>query len=275
MPLLLGILSSVGIGVSDFLGRFGTRRSNATTTVLTAMAAGVATALVLTIFVPSEATVRDLLLGALSGLGMGFALMLMYRGMAVSSTAVVSPLVATFVAVVPLMWDVSTGGALSRTASAGIAVALIGLIATTFSPALGGNVRRGLSLALASGVLFGVAITVVGETSLDSGVWPAVGQRAVAWTTLAIYAQTMSLPRLLPARLLRIGVLSGIAGTTGMTMFILGAQRGSLGEVAVASSMFPAVTATLAAVFDDDHLKWWQLIGIAGTLTGVGLIAAG
>ena len=57
--------------------------------------------------------------------------------------------------------------------------------------------------------------------------------------------------------------------------FLIGAQRGSLGEVAVASSMFPAVTAALAAVFDDETLRWWHLAGIAGVLTGVGLIAGG
>jgi drug/metabolite transporter (DMT)-like permease len=275
MPILLGILSSLGIGISDFFGRFATRRANATSTVLTALVTGTAAAVALTTVVSSTATTRDMTLGALSGLGIGFALMLMYRGMAVSSTALVSPIVAVFVALVPLAWDVARGANLSGVTVVGIIVALMGIVATTASPDVAGDVRTGLLLALAAGVLFGVAMTFVGETGLDSGVWPAVSQRATAWAALAAYAISAPMPLILPRKLLHIGVLSGIAGTVGMAAFIAGAQRGSLGEVAVASSMFPAVTAILAAVFDDEVLRWWHMMGIAAVLVGVALIAGG
>ncbi len=275
MPILLGILSSLGIGISDFFGRYATRRANATTTVLTALVTGTVTAAALTLVVSSDATWRDLGLGALSGVGVGFALMLMYRGMAVSSTALVSPIVAVFVAVVPLGWDVATGAELPGVVVVGVVIAIAGVVATTVSPDIHGDIRAGMVLAFSAGGVMGVAMTFVGETALDSGVWPAVSQRGTAWLTLAAYATTVQLPRLLPASLLRIGVLSGVAGTAGMTAFIVGAQRGSLAEVAVASSMFPAVTAVLAAVFDDEVLRWWHMAGIAAVLTGVGLIAGG
>jgi len=39
--------------------------------------------------------------------------------------------------------------------------------------------------------------------------------------------------------------------------------------------MFPAVTTGLATVFDDDQLRWWQAIGIAGAIAGTALIALG
>lgn len=275
MPVLFGILASVGIGISDFLGRYCTRRTNATTTVLTALAAGLVTASLLTLVIPSMRLGRDLGLGAASGLTVGFALMLMYRGMAVSSTAVVSPVVALFVALIPLLWDVIGGASLSQAAAVGAVLAIGGIVTTTISPDLRGRVGLGLMLALGSGVLFGVGMTIAGETDIDSGVWPAVGQRAVAWITLLAYGTVKVLPPLLPRGLLRRGILSGVAGTMGMAMFIVGSQRGSLGPVAVASSMFPAVTAVLAFLFDDDNLRWWQWIGIAAALSGVGLIAAG
>lgn len=275
MPIFLGILSAVGIGISDFAGRFGTRRANATSAVLTAMIAGIVVALGLTLVVSSHATGRDLLLGALSGLGMGFALMLMYRGMAVSSVALVSPIVGLFVAVVPLSWDISTGASLSTMSSIGIAIAITGVVATTAAPDIGGDVRQGLLLAIAAGMLGGTAMTFVGETSLDSGVWPAVAQRILAWCSLAAYGVRTNAPLVLPGRLIWVGLASGTVGTAGMAAFIVGAQRGSLAEVAVASSMFPAVTAVLAATFDDDTLRWWHMLGIAAVLTGVGFIAGG
>ena len=39
--------------------------------------------------------------------------------------------------------------------------------------------------------------------------------------------------------------------------------------------MFPAVSATLAAAFDEDTLRWWQMIGILGVITGIALMALG
>jgi len=275
MPILYGVLASVGIGISDYFGRYCSRRDNPTTTVLTALMVGVFTALVLTMVVPSERIVGDIGLGAISGMTVGFALMLMYWGLAVSSTAVVSPVVAFFVAAIPLAWDIVVGVALSARVAAGVAVAIVGIVVSTISSELQGRVLVGLTLAAGSGLLFGVAMAVAGETSIESGLWPAVAQRSTAWVTLAIYASVRGLSPLLGRRLLRLGLLSGLAGTTGMAMFILGSQRGSLGPVAVASSMFPAVTAVLAVIFDDDKLRWWQWVGIVVALAGVALIAAG
>ena len=118
-------------------------------------------------------------------------------------------------------------------------------------------------------------MTIAGGTSLDSGAWPAATQRTTAWLTLLVYGVSQRLPPILPRRLVARGLVSGVAGTLGMAMFILGAQRGQLGPVAVASSMFPAVTAILAFWFDDDEIRWWQSLGIATSVGGVALIAAG
>lgn len=163
---------------------------------------------------------------------------------------------SVFAAIVPLLWDVTSGASLTGLSQVGIVIALLGVATTTISPDIDGDVRGGLLLALAAGALFGVTLIFAGETSLDSGVWPAVAQRILALASLAAYALVIGVPRLLPAPLRRIGILSGVVGTAGMAAFLLGAQRGSLGEVAVASSMFPAVTAVLAAVFDDEPLRW-------------------
>jgi len=275
MAILLGIGASLGIGISDYFGRFCSRRSDATTTVLTALLAGIVVATALALVIPSALVGRDLALGMVSGLTIGFALMLLYRGMSVASTAVVSPAVAFFMAILPLLWDLVGGASLSTRASVGVAIAIGGIVATTVSPDLRGRIGAGLMFAIGSGVLFGIGMTLVGETTVDSGVWPAVGQRAVAWLTLALYGAVTAAPKLLPPSLRRLGLLSGAAGALGIALFILGAQRGSLGPVAVSSSMFPAVTAVLAHLFDDDPLRWWQGIGIAMAIGGVALIAAG
>jgi drug/metabolite transporter (DMT)-like permease len=70
-------------------------------------------------------------------------------------------------------------------------------------------------------------------------------------------------------------LLSGVCGTGAIVAVAIGSQVGSLTAVAVSASMFPAVAATLSAAFDDDVLRWWQLLGILGVIGGIALIAVG
>ena len=85
MPILLGALASVFIGFSDFLGRYGTRRSNAVTATSGAMLVGAVSALIALALIPSVFAQRDVLLGVVSGLLVGVALAGLYEAMATSS----------------------------------------------------------------------------------------------------------------------------------------------------------------------------------------------
>ncbi len=275
MTIALGLWYSLAIGVGDHFGGYATKRSQALTVVITALIGGTITCAVGLAVVASELTTRDLALGAASGMTVGFALMLMYHGMSLSSAAVVSPIVAVVGALFPVAWDVSTGASLPGVVVAGIAVAVAGLGLSTISPELGDRVRVGAMWAIASGCGFGVSLSLLGETDADSGIWPAVSQRAIACALLTVIALFRSQTPLVPRGLRSIAVLSGVLGGSGVAAFAIGAQRGSLSEVAVASAMFPAVTAILGAVFDDHPLRWWQLIGIGGAVAGIALIATG
>jgi drug/metabolite transporter (DMT)-like permease len=88
-------------------------------------------------------------------------------------------------------------------------------------------------------------------------------------------ATARGVPRLPPRPLIGPMLVSGTCGSLAIVAFTLGAQQGSLATVAVSASMFPAVSATLAAGFDEDTLHWWQMIGIVGVITGISLMALG
>ena len=60
-----------------------------------------------------------------------------------------------------------------------------------------------------------------------------------------------------------------------MLAMIIGAQIGNLGTVSVLAGLSPAVIVVLTAVFDDDDVRWWQSIGVVGTIVGATLIAIG
>ena len=275
MPILLGALASVLIGFSDFLGRYGTRRSNAVTATSGAMLGGAVTALIALALIPSVFAQRDVLLGVASGLLVGVALALLYEAMATSSAAVAGPLVALGAALIPLGWDVLRGNRPSGLALVGVVVAISSLLLVMYSPALRGTLRRGIGLSLMASVLFGVSFTLVGGAGEDSGVWAPAAQRVTALVIMLGLATARGVPRLPPRSLIGPMLISGTCGSLAIVAFALGAQQGSLATVAVSASMFPAVSATLAAAFDEDTLRWWQMIGILGVVTGISLMALG
>ncbi len=275
MPILLGALASVLIGCSDFLGRYGTRRSNAVTATSGAMLGGAVVASAALLVIPGVLTGRDLLLGATSGLVVGIALALLYEAMATSSAAVAGPLVALGAAFIPLVWDISSGNTPSQLVAVGVVVAISSLLLVMYSPTLRGTLRRGVGLSLVAALLFGVAFTLIGEAGDGSGAWAPAAQRVVALGVMLLLATVRGVPRLPPRRLIGPMLVSGACGSLAIVAFALGTQQGSLTAVAVSASMFPAVSATLAAAFDEDTLRWWQMIGILGVVAGISLMALG
>jgi len=274
MSIVFGLCYALGIGASDFLGGLATRRSQALTVVVAMLVSGVASGLVLLTIVPSVFRAQDFGLGAASGLTVGFALMAMFHGLARSSPAVVSPLAALVSTLCPIVFDIVTGGTLEGLVVAGVVIGLIGILLSSFSPDLGPAVKVGLFWGFVAGACFGSALTFLAGTSEASGVWPAVAQRTVGLAVLFTVATTRRVPRF-PARGVRmLAIGSGVFGALAVGAFTVGAQRGSITQVAVTGATFPAVTAALAALFRHHPLRWWQVVGIAACVTGVALMAA-
>lgn len=273
--IFFGVLASLSLGVADVLGRASALRASAMSHVSTLMLVGVGVSVPVAIAVGGSLLARDFVAGIGSGVLLAIGLAVVFRAMADSSSAVASPLAAVIGALVPLAWDLIGGASLSALAAIGCGVAIVSLAPTTFNPKLGMSVRRGVALAAVAGVLFGIAVVLVADTSAASGAWPAVGQRAAGFVSMALIAASRKQPVILPLALLKIGIGGGIAGGLGMVFWVLGAQRGDLGTVSVAASTYPAVTVLLASMFDGDQLRWWQLLGVGGALSGTALIALG
>lgn len=275
MPILLGVLASLTIGISDSLGRAGTRRSHEVTHVSTQMLYGAFTTLLIVVVLDSQFILRDAISGAFSGLAIAGGLATMYRGMAGSSAAIVSPTAGVASALLPLIWDLLTGASLAAITAVGCVVALLSLVLTTFNPNFGGNIRSSLAMALVGGSLLGIAVITAADTSDASGAWPAFTQRTVGFVLLATIALRRGVPVLQGAGVRRFGIAGGIAGGLGMAFWVIGSQQGELGTVSIVASTYPAFVAIFATLFDDDEIRWWQAIGIGGAILGTALIAFG
>ena len=277
MSILLGVAAAIFIGLSDSFGRASSRRNQSSVTHVTAqMFVGTLVALPFTLFIPSNFIVRDVLFGGLSGVTVAAGLAIVYRAMADSSSAVTLPLAGVLAILVPLMWDLATGARLGTLAAIGCAVAVISLVIVSFDPNLGtSTIRRGLGLAFLGGLLFGLTFLFAGVTSEASGAWPAVFNRGVGFVGITLLAINNRAPLLLEPSVRKFGILGGFAGSLGMISLIVGTQVGSLAIVSVLAGSSPAITVLATAAFDDDTVTWWQILGVAGAITGVSLIAIG
>ena len=136
------------------------------------------------------------------------------------------------------------------------------------------SVGVSVAVALVSGAMFGAFLIVFDSVSEDSGLWPLLTERAVAFPVLliaAIATRTSITPGSDRVMIASAGVLDSAANA----FVLLAVQEGLLTLSAVLSSMYPAMTVALARVIDHERLQRVQIIGLGLAAVAVVLIAAG
>ncbi len=219
---------------------------------------------------------RDVVIGVLSGLSMTTGLLLLYHGYSVARMGVVAPMSSVLLAAVPVVYDVTRGETPGALAGAGIAIGLIALVLTGYTPGGTGSVRLGAILGVTSGVAFGIAFTLMGEVREASGLTPVVVQRLAGFAMLAVVGVIGSAPFFASEPMARKSVLAtGSLAVFAIASLQLGFQKGSSGPVSVAASQFATVAVVLSVLFNRERMRWWQGVGVGATAVGVALMAAG
>lgn len=275
MALMLAIAAALLLGASDFFAARSARTTPSLTVTRTAVAVSSALSPLLLLLVDSRWILHDTVIGALAGLAMITGLMLLYRGYAVARMGIVAPLSSLLLATVPVVWDLVHGVTPSGWSSFGMALGLLALVLTSYTPGGKGSVRLGAILGVTSGVAFGIAFTLMGEVTKESGLSPVVAQRATGFALLAVIGVVRRDPFVAAGVGLRTAVVAGALGLLAIGALQLAFQRGETGTVSVASSQFATVAVILSVAFNRERMRWWQGIGVAATALAVALIAAG
>lgn len=275
MALTLAIAAALLLGASDFFAARSARTTPSLTVTRTAVAVSSALSPLLLLLVDSRWNLHDTVIGALAGLAMITGLMLLYRGYAVARMGIVAPLSSVLLATVPVVWDLVHGVTPSGWSSFGMALGLLALVLTSYTPGGKGSVRLGAILGITSGVAFGIAFTLMGEVTKESGLSPVVAQRATGFALLAVIGVVRRDPFVAAGVGLRTAVVAGALGLLAIGALQLAFQRGETGTVSVASSQFATVAVILSVAFNRERMRWWQGIGVAATALAVALIAAG
>lgn len=272
MGALFGALTALSIGLSDLFGRHVVNRRGAIVASVVVQAVGVVASFALVFAISSELVAADLAIGFASGLGLGIGLWGYLSGLSVSSSAVVSPIVATMSAVIPFGYALARGASASGWSIVGAVVAISGLVLISASGGRASNVAEGVRWSIISGLGYGFGLSVIIDASDDGGAWPAVTQRlgALALVTAMAFVKKGGLP-LLGVRV--TGVLAGVFAALSTVCYLLGLAADETPAV-VTASMFPAVTVLIGRFVYHDPVTRPQIVGLVVVLLGVSAVVA-
>jgi drug/metabolite transporter (DMT)-like permease len=273
--VILGLLSAVSFGASDFGGGLSSRSLPLLGVTLTVNAVGGTIALMLAVTTGEPPPGPDaIVLAAIAGMFGVVGLLALYRGLAVGRMGVVAPVIGVIGAAVPVSVGIVLEGAPPTQVAIGIVLALLAVIIVSRTPDSGGR-RSGLEFALAGGLGIGLFSTFIGRLPEGSVWWPLVVLKLVAIIVIIGVALVGGRPYRFPRQMLPPTMAVGLGDMAGNTFFVLATQTGRLDIAAVLSSLYPVVTVVLAFVFLREHINRRHAIGIATAAAAVALIASG
>lgn len=289
MGILLGLLTALTWGGSDFLARFATQRIGTLRAMFYMQATGL---VLLTLCLPwlggwghlhDGSGWQPWVWGIFAGCINAFSTLTLYRSFEVGKLSVVAPLSASYPALT-VMLSLLTGERLTAARAAGILFTMLGIVLvargeqTPDKDDVEAHARngKGLGWALASALGFGVLFWLLGNHIV-----PRLGAPQTVWMIrltcvfitaiiLAAARQSIALPR---------GPVRGYVWAMGLldtSAFVISNRGMQLEQVAIVSvlgSLYGAVTVGLAAIVLREHVAKWQWAGIVTIFAGILLIS--
>jgi len=272
--VLLGLASALCWSASDFSGGLASKRGSALSIVVLSQSVGLAALIVvLAAFGEPLPSVRDLLLGAVAGIGGGVGLVAFYRALADGHMGLVAPLSALIGALVPVPVALILQGWPGPVTLAGIALALAAVWLVSSS---GDDVKlslRDLRLPLVAGLGFGTFFIFMSRATGIALLWPLLAARAASVTLLGTLALARGELRRPPSGSWPLLVLAGVLDTGANALYALSARAGRLDVAAVLGSLYPGGTVLLAWIILRQRLNRWQLVGVGAVVVATILIA--
>lgn len=274
MAIVFSLISALAYGISDFLGGIFAKKSSPWQVAVVGQTSSGFFSLIAALFISGSPTAHDVAFGALAGLGGGFGVVFLYRGLATARMGVVAPLSAIGTALLPVAVGLATGDRPSRLAVLGIvcafpAIALISRVVDD-NPAHRGGVTDGIL----AGVGFGALFVFLGQVGDDAGLYPLAASQVTSVLAIIVMATILRQGWVPRNRASWVAVTMGPLGATAQGAFLYATHHGLLSVVSVISSLYPASTVLLAAVLLREKIHGWQGVGLVFAVVAVALVAA-
>ncbi len=274
MAIVFSLISALAYGISDFLGGIFAKRASPWQVAVVGQTSSGFFSLIAAYLIAGSPTGRDLAFGALAGLGGGFGVVFLYRGLATARMGVVAPLSAIGTALLPVAVGLSTGDRPSSLAVFGILCAFPAILLISRVVDENPSHRGGVVDGILAGLGFGALFAFLGQVGDDAGLYPLVMSQAtsvLAVIVMAIVLKQGWVPRD-PGSWK--AVMMGPLGATAQGSFLYATHHGLLSVVSVISSLYPASTVLLAAVLLREKIHGWQGVGLVFAVAAVALVAA-
>jgi drug/metabolite transporter (DMT)-like permease len=236
MGILLGLLTALSWGSSDFLARFASRRIGSLRTTLYMQLTGLVLLTIVLRWIGGWGHLfdgsgwRPWAWGALAGALNAISTLSLYRSFEVGKLSVVAPLSASYPALTVAI-SAFTGEHLTATRAAGIVLILVGVI-----------------------------VVVRGEAESES-VAPTSQPTSKKKPASGIGAAMMS----------AVGL--GVLDTGAFVLNNLGMQLEQVSVVSVLASLYGAVTVLLSTLVLREKMSRWQWLGIVAIFAGIALVS--
>jgi uncharacterized membrane protein len=282
--VIFGLTAALGWGLADFTGAVGGRRIGSLPTV---MIAQLLSAVAMTAFMihgghSPGVLAPYLAFVAMNGLASGGAYLSHYRALQLGPVAVVSPIGATYAVVGVALAVIVLGERPGPSAIVGGAITVLGVMLTSTDLAklrAGTHTQApGLPWAVVSAVLFGIGGFFLGyfaqEVGWVPGLWASRCAQLAMFTVISIvHRREFGRVGWNAGVLLALG--SGAADLLGVVSYSIGASRGLLSVVLIASAVFPLIAVALSVAILHERPVPNQYVGIALVVTGLAVLGVG
>jgi drug/metabolite transporter (DMT)-like permease len=283
--VIFGLGSALGWGIADLWAAMSGRRIGSGPTVLVAQVTGAVLASAVLLVVAPD-------LGPLWGVTgwlapnavlTALAYWTLYRGLELGPVAVVSPVLASYAVIPVLLAVVLLGESLGGWETAGVAVTIAGavLTSTDLRALRAGNAKRpaGLSWAIASTLLFGVATYTIGWASQRAGYLPSLWFARTSSASLFVLAALVLRARRGIARGERrppsafgLAAVVGMFDLLGTLSYVRGSEVGLVSIVTAASAVYPVLPVLGGVVLLHERPAVNQYVGVAMVVGGLALL---
>jgi len=280
MAAFLALISSLMWGTADFFGGFVSKKIPANKVLVLSYPVGLLFLLIYAFMLPGEITLNGLIIGSIAGVVGILAMGSLYLALAIGPMGVMSPVTAASSTFVPIVMGLIVGEKLSWIAWSGIGIAILSVVLVSMETSpTGGRLSisgKGLALSIASGLLIGTFLSLVGLASAINGMWPLVFARLVSSILVLGYFISKKSEKFntgYDSKLFALVIISGALDATANAVFVLATFDGYLSITAVIASLYPAATVILATAFLKEKLTGIQFVGIGMAFFSAGILS--
>ncbi|WP_375388479.1 EamA family transporter [uncultured Amnibacterium sp.] len=276
--VVLGLISSLLYGVSDFFGAVASRSRPAADVALGALVVATAAVLPALALVDSVWSVEAVVLGAVAGAAAGLGVMLLYAALAAGPVGFVSPVVALMSAVLPALVGFATGERTTAWALAALAAIVVGGVLIGLEPEASLRPRpRTVVLTLVTGLVYAAYFVCIDATPPDSGAVPMLSDSVAAVVAVGVVVLLRRRRAAGAARLSRrevaLIVAAGLTQGVATILLITALHLPGLAIVAALSALYPVTTVGLAVVVLHERIRLQHVAGLAVAVLGVAGLA--